>query len=223
MAISTSELFNFIQGSNITGESSYDIWKNLNPNGTEEEFLSSLRGQSAYEIWISKEENAGKTEEDFINIFNDIEDHINNKNNPHGTKLSDFGVTATATELNYIDGVTSSVQTQLNKKLEKTTYEYNSELAIGSSGKVCIGKFPMYDSNVSVEIKSTTNKTFNGTLIIATQNINTTGGGVYTATVYGDANNALTESIKIHYGSGSNVFSVYIDLPSWSKNLLHIQ
>lgn len=137
--------------------------------------------------------------------------------------LSDLGITATATELNYVDGVTSNVQTQLNTKLGKTTYEYNTELALGSSGKVCIGKFPMYDSNISVEIKSTTNTTYNGTLVIATQNINTTGGGSYKAVVYGDADNTLTDSIKIHYGSGSNVFSVYVNLPGWSKNLLHIQ
>lgn len=105
----------------------------------------------------------------------------------------------------------------------KTTYEYNMELALGGTGKVCIGKFPMYDSNVTVEINSTTSSPYHGVLIIATQNINTTGGGTYTAKVYGDADNSLTESIRIHYGSGSNVFSVYINLPGWSKNLLHIQ
>ena len=107
--------------------------------------------------------------------------------------------------------------------LPKTSFEYNKELALGSSGKVCIGKFPCYDSNISVEIKSTTNITYNGTLIIATQNINTSLGGVYTAVVYGDENNTLTNSIKIGYVSGSNVFSVYINLPPWSKNILHIQ
>ena len=107
--------------------------------------------------------------------------------------------------------------------LPKTTYEYNKELALGSSGKVCIGKFPCYDSNISVEIKSTTNTTYNGTLIIATQNINTSLGGVYKAVVYGDENNTLTNSIKIEYLSGSNVFSIYINLPPWSKNILHIQ
>lgn len=116
-----------------------------------------------------------------------------------------------------------NLQSTLNGKLGKTTYEYNSELALGGTGKVCIGKFPMYDSSISVEIKSTTSQTYNGTLIIATQNINTTGGGVYQATVYGDADNKLADSIRIHYGSGSNVFSVYINLPGWSKNLLHIQ
>lgn len=34
--------------------------------------------------------------------------------------LADLGVTATATELNYVDGVTSSIQNQLNSKLGKT-------------------------------------------------------------------------------------------------------
>ena len=135
-------------------------------------------------------------------------------------------VNAAISNLNTLVGDTA-VSTQISSavavKLDKTTYEYNKELALGSTGKVCIGKFPMYDSNISVEIKSTTNTTYNGTLIIATQNINTTAGGSYTATVYGDASNSLTNSIKIHYGSGSNVFSVYIDLPGWSKNLLHIQ
>ena len=32
------------------------------------------------------------------------------------TTLTDFGVTATASELNYVDGVTSNIQTQLNAK-----------------------------------------------------------------------------------------------------------
>lgn len=137
--------------------------------------------------------------------------------------LSDLNITASAAELNHTKGVTSAIQNQLDNKLGKTTYEYNTELALGQNGKVCIGKFPMYDSNVSVEIKSTTNQTYNGTLIIATQNINTTGGGSHSEVVYGDADNKLAESIRIHYGSGSNVFSVYIDLPGWSKNLLHIQ
>ena len=108
-------------------------------------------------------------------------------------------------------------------KVSKTTYEYNKELALGSTGKVCIGKFPCYDSNITVEIKSTTNTTYNGTLIIATQNINTSLGGSYECAVYGDEKNKLAASIKIGYVSGSNVFSVYIDLPLWSKNLLHIQ
>lgn len=107
--------------------------------------------------------------------------------------------------------------------LEKITYEYNREIDIKGVGYVCIGKFPMYDSNITVDIDSTTDTTYHGTLVIATQNINTSGGGARTATVYGDPSNTLADRVKIHYGVGSNVFSVYINLPSWSKNLLHIR
>lgn len=46
----------------------------------------------------------------------DLTSHVNNKSNPHGVSLSQLGVTATASELNYMDGVTSNVQTQLNGK-----------------------------------------------------------------------------------------------------------
>ena len=37
---------------------------------------------------------------------------------PLATSLADLGVTATATELNYVDGVTSAIQTQLDAKVE---------------------------------------------------------------------------------------------------------
>ena len=43
-----------------------------------------------------------------------LDNHINNKSNPHGVTLSQLGVTATATELNYVDGVTSNIQTQIS-------------------------------------------------------------------------------------------------------------
>lgn len=31
--IEQNELFNFLQGSDISGESAFDIWKSLNPTG----------------------------------------------------------------------------------------------------------------------------------------------------------------------------------------------
>lgn len=51
----------------------------------------------------------------------DLTAHINNKSNPHGVTLSQLGVTATASELNYVDGVTSNIQTQLNAKQPTVT------------------------------------------------------------------------------------------------------
>ena len=72
----TNELFNFVQGSDITGQSAYDIWKGLGHTGTEEEFLEFIRtgskgdqGKSAYEEWASFEVNKGKTYDQFIEFI----------------------------------------------------------------------------------------------------------------------------------------------------------
>jgi hypothetical protein len=46
------------------------------------------------------------------------------------SSLSSFGVTATAAELNYVDGVTSNVQTQLNAKAN----DFSIEIYNGTSG-----------------------------------------------------------------------------------------
>lgn len=61
--------------------------------------------------------------------INDLMNHINNKNNPHEVDLPDLGITSTAdelnkldgalvtvTEINYLEGVTSNIQDQLNGK-----------------------------------------------------------------------------------------------------------
>lgn len=122
----------------------------------------------------------------------------------------------------YKDG-TVALTSDLSNYLPKTTYEYNKEIAFGSTGKLYIGAFPMYDSNITVEISATTSTTYNATLVIATQNINTTGGGSLTATVYGDATNTIAPNIYIGYASGSNQIHVYFSPQSWSKNLIHIQ
>lgn len=60
----------------------------------------------------------------------EVDTHENNKSNPHGVTLAQLGVTATATELNYVDGVTSNVQTQLNSKMG----DYSIELYNGTYG-----------------------------------------------------------------------------------------
>lgn len=53
--------------------------------------------------------------------------HVSNKNNPHEVTLSQLGVTATSTELNYMDGVTSNVQTQLDNKAPAVGVAYIDE------------------------------------------------------------------------------------------------
>lgn len=111
----------------------------------------------------------------------------------------------------------------VSTKLDKVTYEWNKEIAFGSSGYLLIGKFPMYDSNVTIEIDSTTSTTYHGVLVLATQNINTSRGGSYVANVYGDAANTVAPTFKIQYSSGSRNFNIYFQPPAWSKNLVHIK
>lgn len=119
------------------------------------------------------------------------------------------------------DGTTYNIKD--NSKLVKTTYEYNTEIAFGSTGKLLIGKFQCYDSNVTITIQSTTNITYYAVAVLATQNINTTGGGTFTWNTYGDTNNTVTPNLYAKYTSGSNWIEIYFSPSSWSKNLIHIQ
>ena len=51
-----------------------------------------------------------------------LDSHTSNKSNPHGVTLAQLGVTATASELNYVDGVTSNIQTQLDSKMTNNIF-----------------------------------------------------------------------------------------------------
>ena len=59
------------------------------------------------------------------------------------------GLTATKTELSYIHGLTSSVQTQLNNKLNSSLKGANNGLAeLGSDGKILSSQLPSYVDDV---------------------------------------------------------------------------
>lgn len=133
----------------------------------------------------------------------------------------------TSTELGYLDGVTSNVQTQIDGKLDKTTYEWNEEITFtgSDSGKaLLIGKFPCYDTNLTVEIKSTTNTTYYGQLVIATQNIKVDNAGTIKANVYGDATNTLASALTVVRESiSTRVVAIYFKPANYSKHLIHVQ
>lgn len=132
-----------------------------------------------------------------------------------------------------IDGLaavaTSGSYTDLKDKpifLEKTTYEISKELACGQNGKVCLGKFGAYDTNITIELNITTSTTYHATIVIHSQNVVANGtGGAVGCNVYDDADNHITPLLKIFrpYGSASRQIEVYADLPGWSKNLVHVQ
>lgn len=103
-------------------------------------------------------------------------------------------------------------------KLDKTPYEVNKTINFGNSGALCIGKFKVYDTNVTCEITSTTSVTYSGKLVIATQN-----NVIMQMTVYGDAANTVAPNFFIKPSSASDPYiEVYFKPTSWSKNVVHI-
>ena len=111
-----------------------------------------------------------------------------------------------------------------NKKLDKITYEWNKAANFGSSGFLKIGSFPMYDTNVTIDIDATTGNTYHGTVVIATQNTTASSlGSVHKAEVYDDPSGTIASSLRIVWTSGSRNFDVYFVPQAWSKNLIHIR
>lgn len=113
---------------------------------------------------------------------------------------------------------TLALTSDVSEKLDKTTYEVNKTIEFGRDGALCIGKFKVYDTNVTCEITSTTSVTYSGKLVIATQNY-----VIKQMTVYGDAANTVTSNIYIKPSSASDPYiEVYFKPASWSKNVVHI-
>ena len=105
-----------------------------------------------------------------------------------------------------------------------TTYEYNKEIAVsGSSRYLLLGKFPCYDSNVTIEITNTTSTTASAKIVLGTQNINDSHGGVWTFSTYGDENNSITPRVYLLYPQNSRIMEIYFDAGGYSKNTIHIR
>ena len=122
--------------------------------------------------------------------------------------------------------VGAAASSHTHNYLEKTTYEKSAELACGSNGLVCLGKFGAYDTNITIELNCTTSTTYHATIVIHSQNVVANGtGGTVGCYVYDDADNHVTPLLSVFrpYGSANRQIEVYANLPGWSKNLVHIQ
>lgn len=114
----------------------------------------------------------------------------------------------------------TNLQKSLDAKLDKTTYEWNKEFAAGSNGAISLGRYNIYDSQLTFDITSTTNQSISGKLVIATQN-----GTIHQAKVFGDASGALVSKLIIYQSAISNSRSwveVFCNFNGWSKNKVHI-
>ena len=125
----------------------------------------------------------------------------------------------TVTSSGTIDlGTVLTSHQDISGKLDKTTYEVNKTIEFGSSGVLYIGKFKVYDTNVTCEVTSTTNVTYSGKLVIATQN-----NVIQQMTVYGDAANTVAPNFFIKPSTTSDPYiEIYFKPASWSKNVVHI-
>lgn len=130
------------------GKSAFEIWKAKGNKGSETDFLSSLRGQNGSPGAGSRVPNGGTTgqvlkkasnaNQDLVwgtgggggsgtvetivagtNIDVDATDPANPIVSVESLTVADISdITASTTEINYTDGVTSAIQTQLNAKLD---------------------------------------------------------------------------------------------------------
>lgn len=95
-------------------------------------------------------------------------------------------------------GILPSLE-EWNGKLDKTTYEWNKEFAAGSNGAISLGRYNIYDSQLTFDITSTTNQSISGKLVIATQN-----GTIRQVKVFGDASGTLVSKLIIYQSAISN-------------------
>ena len=105
-------------------------------------------------------------------------------------------------------------------KLPKTTYEWNKEFAAGSNGAISLGRYNIYDSQLTFDITSTTTSSLSGKLVIATQN-----GTINQAKVFGDAAGELISKLIIYQSAISSSRSwveVFCNFNGWSKNKVHV-
>ena len=108
----------------------------------------------------------------------------------------------------------------ISGKLSKTTYEWNKEFAAGSNGAISLGRYNIYDTQITFDIDSTTTTSMSGKLVIATQN-----GVIKQAKVFGDATGALASRLVIYQSTITNNRSwieVFCNFDGWSKNKVHI-
>ena len=95
------------------------------------------------------------------------------------------------------------------------TSSSNKAISFVASGYLYIGKFPIYDTNITVDISCTTSTTYSGKLVIACQNYK-----IMKASVFGDYSNMVTANTVLKLID--NTVEIYFKPQAWSKNLIHI-
>ena len=75
-----------------------------------------------------------------------VDEHKNDKDNPHNVTVTQLGLTATEDELNYMHGVTSNVQSQLDTKLDAS-----DAITVEEVDAICHSTFTELLESIAVE------------------------------------------------------------------------
>lgn len=141
-----------------------------------------------------------------------LDSHTSNKSNPHGVTLTQLGVTATAaelnaldgitatvTELNYVDGVTSNIQTQLNGKAASShgTHVSYGTTAPKANGTAAVGTATTVSRSDHVHPLQTTVSGNAGTAtkLATARTISLTGDVTGSVSFDGSANASITTTV----------------------------
>ena len=146
------------------------------------------------------------------------QDKITSSNKLAASLIS--GLATVATSGSYNDLSNKPTIPDISGKFDKTTYEWNKEFRAGSNGAISLGRYNIYDTQLTFDISSTTTISMNGKLVIATQN-----GRICQAKVFGDATGVLVSKIVIYQSAIVNNRSwveVFCNFDGWSKNKVHI-
>ena len=130
------------------------------------------------------------------------------------------GLATVATSGSYNDLSNKPTIPNISGKLDKTTYEWNKEFAAGGNGAISLGRYNIYDTQLTFDISSTTSISMNGKLVIATQN-----GRICQAKVFGDASGVLVSKIVIYQSAivdNRSWIEIFCNFDGWSKNKVHI-
>lgn len=119
--------------------------------------------------------------------------------------------------------LSSVVQSSLDNAdnaLPKLAVEFNKEIKFAKNKKLCIGKFPMKDSNLSFILSDTETVGNFASIVISSQNVDLVRGGAWQVSVFCDSNNEVASRLSVKYSSGSRNFEVYYN---WSGNYNRVQ
>ena len=126
--------------------------------------------------------------------------------------LSDFGVTATATELNYMDGVTSNVQTQLDSKANLThihPYGVCSSSATYTTKTVTVDNFSLVEGARVIVKFSNANKA-------SSPKLNVNGTGAIPIMCYGET--AVGSNIETNSWEAGAILAFTYDGTNWVRD-----